>query len=230
MKRDNDRQTAIILSIVGIVPVIWLALLIAPSISGGLPEMAANLPTLFDNPFSIKLCGDSLKTVLILLLCYGMGIGIYFSTRKNYRRREEHGSAKWGNVRAIDKKYRQKPLSENKLMTQNVCIGLNAKKHRRNLNTLVCGGSGAGKTSDEVIMKLNDQLNMIRDNIGTEQEISITYFVPDDKKSGGAYLTHSGIVKKIDEFERKLIMQDETVIPTEQISVIQGEMFKGLYE
>ena len=61
-------------------------------------------------------------------------------------------------------------------------------------------------------------------------EISITYFVPDDKKSGGAYLTHSGIVKKIDEFERKLIMQDETVIPTEQISVIQGEMFKGLYE
>ena len=74
MKRDNDRQTAIILSIVGIVPVIWLALLIAPSISGGLPEIAANLATLFDNPFSIKLCGDSLKTVLILLLCYGMGI------------------------------------------------------------------------------------------------------------------------------------------------------------
>ena len=85
MKRDNDRQTAIILSIVGIVPVIWLALLIAPSISGGLPEIAVNLATLFDNPFSIKLCGDSLKTVLILLLCYGMGIGIYFSTRKNYR-------------------------------------------------------------------------------------------------------------------------------------------------
>ena len=78
MKRDNDRQTAIILSIVGIVPVIWLALLIAPSISGGLPEIAANLATLFDNPFSIKLCGDSLKTVLILLLCYGMGIGITF--------------------------------------------------------------------------------------------------------------------------------------------------------
>lgn len=67
MKRDNDRQTAIILSIVGIVPVIWLSLLIAPSISGGLPEIAANLATLFDNPFSIKLCGDSLKTVLILL-------------------------------------------------------------------------------------------------------------------------------------------------------------------
>ena len=84
--------------------------------------------------------------------------------------------------------------------------------------------------SDEIIMKLNDQLNMIRDNIGTEQEVSITYFVPDDKKSGGAYVTHSDVVKKIDEFERKLTMQDETVIPIEQISEIQGEIFKGLYE
>ncbi len=76
------------------------------------------------NLFEIMVCGDSLKTVLIFFLCYGMGIGVYFSTRKNYRRREEHGSAKWGNVRAIDKKYRQKPLSENKLMTQNVRIDL----------------------------------------------------------------------------------------------------------
>ena len=84
--------------------------------------------------------------------------------------------------------------------------------------------------SDEVIMKLNDQLNMRRDTIGTEQEVIITYFVPDDKKAGGAYITHSGMVKKIDEFERNLIMQDEIVIPIEQISEIQGEMFKGLYE
>ena len=100
----------------------------------------------FNNPFHIEVCEDSVKTVLILLLCYGMGIGIYFSTQRNYRRREEHGSAKWGNARAVDKKYRQSPYSDNKLMTQNVRIGLNAKKHRRNLNTLVCGGSGAGKT------------------------------------------------------------------------------------
>ena len=100
----------------------------------------------FNNPFHIEVCEDSVKTVLILFLCYGMGIGIYFSTQRNYRRREEHGSAKWGNARAVDKKYRQSPYSDNKLMTQNVRIGLNAKKHRRNLNTLVCGGSGAGKT------------------------------------------------------------------------------------
>ena len=145
MKQD-DKQSAVILSVIGILPVVWLALLIAPSVKGGLPEILPKLMTVFNNPFQIELCEDSLKTVLVLLLCYGFGIGIYFSTRRNYRRREEHGSAKWGDVRAVNKKYCQTPKSENKLMTQNVSIGLNAKKHRRNLNTLVCGGSGAGKT------------------------------------------------------------------------------------
>lgn len=144
--RDNDRQTAVILSVIGIVPVVWLALLLAPSVKGGLVEIIQALPLALNNPLHIEICEDSVKTVLIFLLSYGMGIGIYFSTRRNYRRREEHGSAKWGNAGAIDKKYRQSPPSENKLMTQNVRIGLNAKKHRRNLNTLVCGGSGAGKT------------------------------------------------------------------------------------
>lgn len=144
--RDNDRQTAVILSVIGVVPVVWLALLLAPSVKGGLVEIIQALPLALSNPLHIEICEDSVKTVLIFLLSYGMGIGIYFSTRRNYRRREEHGSAKWGNARAIDKKYRQSPPSENKLMTQNVRIGLNAKKHRRNLNTLVCGGSGAGKT------------------------------------------------------------------------------------
>ena len=146
MTRDNDRQTAIILSVIGIVPVVWVALLIAPSVSGGLPEILPKLATVFNDPFQIELCEDSLRTVLVLLLSYGMGIGVYFSTRRNYRRREEHGSAKWGDARAISRKYQQSPPSSNKLMTQNVKIGLNAKKHRRNLNTLVCGGSGAGKT------------------------------------------------------------------------------------
>jgi len=144
--KQDDRQSAIILSVIGIIPVVWLALLIAPSVGGGLPEILPKLLTVFNNPFHIEFCEDSLKTVLVLLLCYGFGIGIYFSTRKNYRRREEHGSAKWGNANAVNKKYCQTPKSENKLMTQNVAIGINAKKHRRNLNTLVCGGSGAGKT------------------------------------------------------------------------------------
>ena len=145
MKQD-DKRTAGILSLIGIIPVVWLALKIAPSVGGGLAEILPGLMTVFNEPFRIELCEDSVKAVFVLLLCYGMGIGIYFSTRRNYRRREEHGSAKWGNANAVNKKYAQFPKSENKLMTQNVSIGLNAKKHRRNLNTLVCGGSGAGKT------------------------------------------------------------------------------------
>ena len=145
MKQD-DKRAAAILSVIGVIPVVWLALLVAPSVKGGLPEILSKLMAVISNPFQIELCEDSLKTVLVLALCYGFGIGIYFSTRRNYRRREEHGSAKWGDARAVNRKYAQSPKSENKLMTQNVSIGLNAKKHRRNLNTLVCGGSGAGKT------------------------------------------------------------------------------------
>lgn len=146
MNQGNDRQAAVILSLIGIIPVVWLGLLIAPSVKGGLPEILTSLMNAMNAPFHIELCEDSVKAVLVLLFCYGMGVGIYFSTRRNYRRREEHGSAKWGNASVVNKKYAQQPKSENKLLTQNVAIGLNAKKHRRNLNTLVIGGSGAGKT------------------------------------------------------------------------------------
>ena len=146
MKRDNDLESLLIATLIGIVPVIWLALLSAPYVNGGLPNIIENLWVILENPYHIEFCKDSVKTVLILLMCYLLAIGIYFSSQRNYRRREEHGSAKWGNTKMIDKKYKQSPKSNNKLMTQNVCIGLNAKKHRRNLNTLVCGGSGAGKT------------------------------------------------------------------------------------
>ena len=146
MNQGNDRRASVILSLIGIIPVVWLGLLIAPSVKGGLPEILTSLMNAMNDPFHIELCEDSVKAVLVLLLCYGMGVGIYFSTRRNYRRREEHGSAKWGSASAVNKKYAQQPKSENKLLTQNVAIGLNAKKHRRNLNTLVIGGSGAGKT------------------------------------------------------------------------------------
>ena len=145
--QDSERKSVIIVSSIGVIPVVWLALIIAPFLKGGLSEIVSGLMNAFSNPFNIQLCEDSLKTVLIFLAAYGMAIGIYFSTRKNYRRREEHGSAKWGNAKVIDRKYRQSPPSDNKLMTQNVRIGINAQKHRRNLNTLVCGGSGAGKTT-----------------------------------------------------------------------------------
>ena len=105
MRNDNDQKTGLILSICGIVPVVWLALLTAPYVSGGIVEIVSGLSVAVNNPFSITVCEDSVKTVLIFLLAYAMGIGIYFSTRRNYRRREEHGSAKWGNTGTLNKKY-----------------------------------------------------------------------------------------------------------------------------
>ena len=146
MKNDNNLKAGLIFSAFCIFPVVWLAMLTAPYVSGGLAEIMRNLPTAVSSPFQITVCEDSVKTVLIFLLAYGMGIGICLSTRRNYRRGEEHGSAKWGDAKALNKKYRDKNPSANKLLTQNVRIGLDGKKHRRNLNVLVIGGSGAGKT------------------------------------------------------------------------------------
>ena len=144
--RNDNQKAGVILAACGILPVVWIALLTAPFVGGGLVEVIRNFPIAMRNPFSITVCEDSVKTVLIFLLAYAMGIGIYFSTRRNYRRREEHGSAKWGDAKTLNKKYADKNFSANKLLTQTVRIGLDGKKHRRNLNVLVCGGSGAGKT------------------------------------------------------------------------------------
>ena len=144
--RNDNQKAGVILAACGILPVVWIALLTAPFVGGGLVEVIRNFPIAMQRPFSITVCEDSVKTVLIFLLAYAMGIGIYFSTRRNYRRREEHGSAKWGDAKTLNKKYADKNFSANKLLTQTVRIGLDGKKHRRNLNVLVCGGSGAGKT------------------------------------------------------------------------------------
>ena len=145
MRRDNG-QAVWIAALFGILPVVWLALLTAPYLVGGLPEIIRGFPDAMNHPFSIRLCGDSLRAVLIFLLIYGMGIGIYVSTRRNYRRGEEHGSAAWGNARAVNQKYSEKDFGANKIMTSNVRISYDSRRHRRNLLTIVVGGSGAGKT------------------------------------------------------------------------------------
>ena len=136
---NQDNRIYVIISIIGIIPVIWFALLVAPIIDDGLINIINELPTVMNNPFNIQICENSKKTILIFLLIYGMSIGLYFSTRKNYKRGKEHGSAQWGNAKVTNKKYKQAPESENRILTQNIRLGLNAKKHRRNLNTLVVG-------------------------------------------------------------------------------------------
>ena len=146
MRHDKFSRQNVLLYCLGTFPVVWLALRIAPFMEDGLPGLIQNFGAAMSRPFHITLCEDSLKTVLILLLCYGLAIGMYLSTQRNYRRREEHGSAQWGSPVQVNRKYADKVPTRNKILTQNVSVGLDGRKHRRNLNTLVCGGSGAGKT------------------------------------------------------------------------------------
>lgn len=146
MRHDKFSRQNVLLYCLGTIPVVWLALRIAPFMKDGLSGLIQNFGAAMSHPFHIMLCEDSLKTVLILLLCYGLAIGIYLSTQRNYRRREEHGSAQWGSPTQVNKKYADRIPMQNKILTQNVSVGLDGRKHRRNLNTLVCGGSGAGKT------------------------------------------------------------------------------------
>lgn len=84
--------------------------------------------------------------------------------------------------------------------------------------------------SEDLISRLNDKLQIISDNPGTE--ITVTYFVPDERKTGGAYVSHTGIVKKLDVYEHTLVMEDTTIIPISQISEIECILFgkMGIYE
>lgn len=146
MKNNNDRQNTIIFCALLLIPVVWAALVAAPFLSGGLLGILNGFTEAMSNPLNIRWVDDSLGCTLIFVTAYGMGIGIYLSTKRNYRRREEHGSARWGCASEIDRKYRDKDMLKNKILTQHVRIGLDVRKHRRNLNIMVVGGSGSGKT------------------------------------------------------------------------------------
>ena len=130
-------------------PVIWwAAILIADAIQPGrnLFELMEVLTEKLNHPFQLHYTEYTIKSVLVCTLLYAAGIGIFYSSQKNYRRGEEHGSARWGDARQICKKYSQKPYSQNILLTQNFRISLDTHKHRRCLNILAVGGSGAGKS------------------------------------------------------------------------------------
>lgn len=130
-------------------PVIWwAAILIADAIQSGrnLFELMEVLTEKLNHPFQLHYTEYTIKSVLVCTLLYAAGIGIFYSSQKNYRRGEEHGSARWGDARQICKKYSQKPYSQNILLTQNFRISLDTHEHRRCLNILVVGGSGAGKS------------------------------------------------------------------------------------
>lgn len=109
-------------------------------------EILDRLSQILRQPFSLHYTVYTGKCILILSFAYITGICIYYSQQKNYRRGVEHGSARWGDVHQICKRYADKEYTHNLLLTQNFRMSQEVYKHQRNLNVLVAGGSGAGKS------------------------------------------------------------------------------------
>ncbi len=149
MNRQNNDKTLLILFGALTPVIIWFALIVSGCYEQDLKlfDLLNRITDALNNPLQITFNEYSLKAVLIFLFLYAMGIGVYYASKENRRPGEEHGSAKWGNVFSVVRKYiDKKDISNNLILSQNMRLGLNAKKHRRNLNVLVVGGSGAGKT------------------------------------------------------------------------------------
>lgn len=83
---------------------------------------------------------------------------------------------------------------------------------------------------DDQKLLLSSRLQLIQDNIKAQPEVSITYFQPDEKKTGGAYVTTTGNVKKVDEYQRQIVLASKACIPFDDVIAIDGELFRGMDE
>ena len=144
IRKSNDT----LFYLVGTIPVVWLALLLAQSLGGGLPELLRNLTRALEQPTNIIWTDKSLPTILICLAAYGMAVLLYRTNQGRTRDGEEHGSAVWATPASVNAQFAQKDSIP---LTQHVRLGLDTHKHRRSLNVLVIGGSGAAKTRSFVL-------------------------------------------------------------------------------
>ena len=144
IRKSNDT----LFYLIGIIPVVWLALLLAQSLGGGLPELLRNLTRALEQPTNIVWTNKSLPTILICLAAYGMAVLLYRTNQGRTRDGEEHGSAAWATPASVNAQFAQKDSIP---LTQHVRLGLDTHKHRRSLNVLVIGGSGAAKTRSFVL-------------------------------------------------------------------------------
>ena len=109
-------------------------------------DLVAQFTEVTKMPFALHWTPYTMKFIGIFLLLYGGAILFYYTGQKNTRPGEEHGSASWGSVRELDKKYRDKDAGKNVILTQHLQMSMNGKLHRRNLLQIIVGGSGSGKT------------------------------------------------------------------------------------
>ena len=144
IRKSNDT----LFYLIGIIPVVWLALLLAQSLGGGLPELLQNLTRALEQPTNIIWTDKSLPAILICLAAYGMAVLLYRTNQRRTRDGEEHGSAVWATPASVNAQFAQKDSIP---LTQHVRLGLDTHKHRRSLNVLVIGGSGAAKTRSFVL-------------------------------------------------------------------------------
>lgn len=144
IRKSNDT----LFYLFGTIPVVWLALLLAQSLDGGLPELLRNLTSALEQPTNIVWTDKSLPTILICLAAYGMAVLLYRTNQGRTRDGEEHGSAAWATPASVNAQFAQKDSIP---LTQHVRLGLDTHKHRRSLNVLVIGGSGAAKTRSFVL-------------------------------------------------------------------------------
>ena len=144
IRKSNDT----LFYLFGTIPVVWLALLLAQSLGSGLPELLQNLTRALEYPMNIVWTDKSLPTILICLAAYGMAVLLYRTNQGRTRDGEEHGSAAWATPASVNAQFAQKDSIP---LTQHVRLGLDTHKHRRSLNVLVIGGSGAAKTRSFVL-------------------------------------------------------------------------------
>ena len=128
-------------------PVVYFAMVTASVYIPGenIFALLERFSTMVRRPDLLRWTAYTPRCILGALVCYGLAVTLYYSDHENRRPGEEYGSAKWGNARELNKQYAD-PNGKNVILTKHVSIGLDGYKHQRNLNILVVGGSGSGKT------------------------------------------------------------------------------------
>lgn len=151
MKQKLNFQQAALLWAACSMIVVWLGILASDCCGEGvkLTEFLSLFSERLQHPFRLSLNGYTVRCVFAALCMYALAVGYYYTSKGNKRMGEEYGSAKWGDAAALNRKYRDK--TDNIILSQHISMGLDGRRHKRNLNVIVVGGSGAGKTRGYVL-------------------------------------------------------------------------------
>ena len=148
MRQNRDWRNNLTGLVIGAIGVFWLGVIMAYTYEDGMDLFAfmGRFAVVVERPFAVAWRAHTPRFIVGAEATYLCAVSMYYSTRQNRRPGEEHGSARWGSVRALNRKYRDKKPENNVILTQNLRMSLNGRKHLRNLLQICVGGSGAGKT------------------------------------------------------------------------------------